>query len=275
MYSEWISWVLAVVLACVGAAALLLGTRRSERQQLEAERERLQRLVLPGGVQVGPYARRDGTEVRPHQRRRKSKFWSRSKDTADEEVSADDERTEELKGFSDEEIPSTSTRVTVTNYFNGTAEEVLQGTAEEVREHENTRFILLLIDYYAHGLIQARRNSMASLVSAGVGITIVIAGAAFAIFSARSGTGVTAAIVVSISGALTNAIGVLFHRQANRALTHLEGQTQNLREDMRTDRETRKAINLISDVDDPELRNRLRAGVILQLAQAKLAPETS
>ncbi|MEV5543103.1 hypothetical protein AB0L13_40410 [Saccharopolyspora shandongensis] len=128
----------------------------------------------------------------------------------------------------------------------------------------------MLIDYYAHGLTQARRNSFASLVSAGVGISIVIAGAAYAIFWARTSAGVSAAVVVSLSGAITNAIGALFHRQANRALAHMESQTQHLREDMRTDRETRKAVELIDEVADPHLRDKLRAGVVLQLARAEL-----
>lgn len=134
----------------------------------------------------------------------------------------------------------------------------------------NGRFIELLIEYYAHGLTQARRNSLASLISAGVGIATVIVGAVSALFAAQSGRGVTAAVVVSLSGAITNAIGVLFHRQANRSLEHMESQTQNLRVDMRTDRETRKATDLIESVSDPNLRDRLRSAVILQLAQANL-----
>lgn len=141
---------------------------------------------------------------------------------------------------------------------------------QTLHEGGNREFILLLIDYYAHGLTQARRNSMASLVSAVVGVGIVITGAVAALLSAQSGAGVTAAVVVSLSGAITNAIGVLFHRQANRALSHMEGQTQHLRQDMRTDRETRKAIELIEEVKDPDLRDRLRSAVILQLAQAEL-----
>lgn len=135
---------------------------------------------------------------------------------------------------------------------------------------KNDSFVLILIEYYAHGLTQARRNSLASLTSAGVGIVIVIAGAAFALFWARTSVGVTAAVVISVSGAITNTIGVLFHRQANRTLSHMESQTQHLREDMRSEQETWQAIQLLSDVSDPKLRDRLRAGVVLRLAQAEL-----
>jgi hypothetical protein len=139
---------------------------------------------------------------------------------------------------------------------------------------ENTRFTLLLIDYYAHGLTQSRRNSAASLLSAGIGVAAVITGAMIAIFRADTAAGVTASIVVSVAGAITNAIGVLFHRQANRALAHMESQTKNLRQDMRTDRETRAAIQLLDNVTDSQLRDRLLAGVILQLAQAQMPDGT-
>jgi hypothetical protein len=139
---------------------------------------------------------------------------------------------------------------------------------------ENTRFTLLLIDYYAHGLTQSRRNSAASLLSAGIGVAAVITGAMIAIFRADTAAGVTASIVVSVAGAITNAIGVLFHRQANRALAHMENQTKNLRQDMRTDRGTRAAIQLLDNVTDSQLRDRLLAGVILQLAQAQMPDGT-
>jgi hypothetical protein len=135
---------------------------------------------------------------------------------------------------------------------------------------ENTR---VLIDFYAHGLTQARRHSATSVLSAGAGVAAVIAGAMIAIV--RSGTaGVTASTVVSVAGAITSTISVLVHWQANRALAHIEGQIQNLRQEMRTDRETRQAIHLLDNVTDAPLRNSLLAGVVLQLARAELPSVT-
>jgi hypothetical protein len=75
---------------------------------------------------------------------------------------------------------------------------------------------------------------------------------------------------VTLAGVVTNAIGILFHRQANRALTHMEGQTQLLRQDMRSEREAREALELLIGVEDQRLRDRLRAGLILRLADATL-----
>jgi hypothetical protein len=138
--------------------------------------------------------------------------------------------------------------------------------ASEVKDH----FTPLLVAYYAHGLVQARRSSIASLASSTIGGAILMTGIAVGIFRADTSGGIYISVVTSSAGVLTNVTGVLFHRQAGRALAHMEGQTSNLRKDMKIDRDGRVAIQEVDKVADVELRDRLRAAVILQLARAKL-----
>lgn len=142
--------------------------------------------------------------------------------------------------------------------------------ASSTESDESDQFTRLLIEYYAHGLAQAKRSFVASLVSSMLGGAVLLVGVALAIFKAESTGGQYASIVVSLAGVLTNATGVLFHRQSHRALLHMEGQTTLLRQDMRADRESHDALALLSDVESGALRDQLRAGLILRLANAKL-----
>jgi len=135
---------------------------------------------------------------------------------------------------------------------------------------DGVRFSTLLLDYYAHGLVQARRSSMASLWSSVLGIIVIITGVGIAIF--RTDSGIAASITVSLAGVVTNAVGVLFHQQANRALAHMETQTTSLRQDMRDDQDGYDAVDLLGNVSDPLMRDRLLAAVVLQLSKATLPP---
>lgn len=171
----------------------------------------------------------------------------------------------------DQEVASERTRLersVLGGVPTGSDEETADTSTTE--SDESDQFTRLLIEYYAHGLAQAKRSFVASLVSSVLGGMVLLAGVTLAIFKADTTGGQYASIVVSLAGVLTNATGVLFHRQSNRALQHMEGQTALLRQDMRADREARDALTLLDDVEDGTLRDRLRAGLILRLASAEL-----
>lgn len=146
-------------------------------------------------------------------------------------------------------------------------EEPLEQTDATPAEH---RFAALLIDYYAYGLIQARRSFGVSLTCSVLGGLVLIIGVVLAIFRADSDGQQYASIVASSSGLLTTAIGSLFHRRADLALKHMESQTQSLRQDMKVERDAGQAIRLLGEVDDPALKAHLQAALILKFSAAKL-----
>jgi hypothetical protein len=63
---------------------------------------------------------------------------------------------------------------------------------------------------------------------------------------------------------------VLFHQQANRALKHMQEQTNNLRQDMKAERDADVAVRLLETVKDDGLRGRLQAALILRFSGAQL-----
>lgn len=137
----------------------------------------------------------------------------------------------------------------------------------------NARFGLLLVDYYAYGLTQARRTFVVSMTCSVLGGLVLIAGVALAIFRADTNGELYAGVVTSVAGVLTTSIGVLFHQQANRALKHMEDQTNKLRQDMKAERDAGTALDLLERVADDKLRARLQAALVLRLSGAEL-PDT-
>jgi membrane protein implicated in regulation of membrane protease activity len=152
-------------------------------------------------------------------------------------------------------------------------EETRVSQADITASAHNARFALLLVDYYAYGLTQARRSFAVSLACSMLGGLVLIAGVALAIFRADTNGEVYAGVVTSVAGVLTTSIGVLFHQQANRALKHMEDQTNKLRQDMKAERDAGTAVELLEKVTDNRLRGRLQAALILRFSGAEL-PDT-
>jgi membrane protein YdbS with pleckstrin-like domain len=149
-------------------------------------------------------------------------------------------------------------------------------TDEGFRSHpdpENqteTRFAKLLVEYYAYGLVQARRSFSASLTCSIVGGLVLISGVGMAIFKAESTGDQYASVTASVAGLVMTVIGTLFHKRADAALKHMESQTQSLRQDMKVERDAGQAITLLEDVTDPTLRAHLQAALILKFSAATL-----
>ncbi|MFD7782836.1 hypothetical protein ACFV4Q_07060 [Streptomyces nojiriensis] len=131
-------------------------------------------------------------------------------------------------------------------------------------------FTPILVEYYAYGLTQARSSFATSQRFAGVGAAILLLGVGLAVWKAEGGGELYLGIVTSAAGLVTTLIGQLFHRRADIALKHMADQTASLRDDRRAAETTQQAIELLDTVEDPGLRARLQAGLIMKLSGAEL-----
>lgn len=131
-------------------------------------------------------------------------------------------------------------------------------------------FTPILVEYYAYGLTQARSSFGTSQRFAGAGAAILLVGIGLAVRKAETGGELYLGIVTSATGLVTTLVGQLFHRRADIALQHMADQTASLRDDRRAAETTQQAIGLLQTVDDPELRARLQAGLIMKLSGAEL-----
>jgi hypothetical protein len=130
----------------------------------------------------------------------------------------------------------------------------------------------LLVEYYAYGLAQARSSFVASQWFAGAGAGILLGGVALAVWRAERGGDLYLGIVTGAVGVIVTVVGQLFHRRADAALRHMAAQTAALRDDRRAAEGLVRAMGLLEEVADPELRGRLQAGLILKLSGAELPP---
>ncbi|KUN29242.1 hypothetical protein AQJ23_00135 [Streptomyces antibioticus] len=131
-------------------------------------------------------------------------------------------------------------------------------------------FSKLLIDYYAYGLLQARRSFNVSLGFSLVGGLVLLFGIGLAVTKAETSGQQYASIVASVAGVLTTATGTLFHRRADNALKHMESQTTSLRQDMNAERDGSQAVKILEDVVDGGLKAHLQAALVLRLSGAEL-----
>ncbi|MFD6825891.1 hypothetical protein ACFWC5_36950 [Streptomyces sp. NPDC060085] len=137
-------------------------------------------------------------------------------------------------------------------------------------EKDSAKFTKLLIRYYSYGLTQARASFYVSLFASIIGGAVLITGIGLAIYRADTIGDQYASIVSSVAGLLTVAIGSLFHKRADSALQHMEAQSRGLREDMKAQSDLDKAIELLTQEEDPTIRAHLRAALILKLSAAEL-----
>lgn len=135
---------------------------------------------------------------------------------------------------------------------------------------DDDKFAELLIEYYAWGLTQARLTTTLSLICSGLGIAVIVGGAALAVWNAETTGGLYASIVTSLAGVVSTVIGHLGHRRADAAMGHMTQQSEALRQDMRRERELEASIRLVREVADPALRSHLQAALTLRLGEASL-----
>jgi hypothetical protein len=128
----------------------------------------------------------------------------------------------------------------------------------------------LLIEDYALGMAHARRAFNASMAFSVLGGIVLVFGVALAIFRVDTGGQIASAVITSLAGVLTTGLSQLFRDQSAKALKHLESQAVELRKDVRAQTNAATALRLLEEIDDPELRSRLQAALILEFTGAKL-----
>jgi hypothetical protein len=234
--------------------------KRTFRRNEEKERKRLRAEVL--GPSAGEYE-----AVKAVLAKRLAEYDSVAKAVA--EAPGDDARESaaEAAGDSTRESVAEAARAAFESEITS---EVSTLATQVAPKDRHARFAVLLVDYYAYGLTQARMSFAVSLACSLLGGLVLIAGVALAIFNATTSGHLYAGVVTSVAGVLTTSIGVLFHQQANRALKHMEEQTNKLRQDMKAEQDSAVAVELLDEVADEELKARLQAALILRFSGAKL-----
>ncbi len=123
---------------------------------------------------------------------------------------------------------------------------------------------------YAYGLTQSQRSFLMSQVFSVLGGGVLLTGIGLAIWRAETNGDLYAAIVTTTAGVVTTVIGRLFHRESDKALKHMASETDALRDDMRAERSAEQAILLLAEVDDPKIKARLQAGLIMRFAGSEM-----
>jgi membrane protein implicated in regulation of membrane protease activity len=236
----------ATGVASSATALLMRGVRRAFKRDEEQERTRLRSDVLGTAVIIQDGVETGEAERAVHDRIRALLADPTQEANAGTETSGEEYTVNNAVGQEPFAMPA------------------VQGTAHQAK------FAVLLVDYYAYGLTQARRSFMVSLSFSILGGLVLITGVALAIFHANTNGQAYAAVITSIAGVLTSSIGVLFHQLAARALKHMEEQTNKLRQDMKAEHDASAAIDLLGDVADTKLRGWLQAALILQFTGAEL-----
>lgn len=230
--------IFAAVTALTMVLQLLVRARRDRfDHQLELERERLRHLV-------------------------------RAKHPSPEREEGDGADTPD--STAEQQLPGAEASAKGASEAKAEGEELGGLTPQLTQRIDDDKFAELLIEYYAYGLTQARNSFSTSQRFAGFGASILLIGIAIAVWRAETTGDLYLGIVTSSAGAVTMLIGQLFHRRADIALQHMATQTDGLRDDMRAERSTEQALALLSEVDDPEVKVRLQAGLIMKLASSSM-----
>ena len=135
-----------------------------------------------------------------------------------------------------------------------TAEEIQQ--IESGRDRGATPFeVAALANYYNQALRSARISFYFSLLFASIGFGVII----FA-FISYQGADVAGAVIKVVSGTVIDAVSGLFFVQS----TNSQKSMGEFFEKLRLDRLIAEARTMISEIEDPILRDQLRAQMILK-----------
>ncbi|MFJ3587519.1 hypothetical protein ACIQUY_29315 [Streptomyces sp. NPDC090231] len=135
---------------------------------------------------------------------------------------------------------------------------------------DDDRFAELLVQRYAYGLTQSQRSFLTSQVFSVFGGVILLTGVGLAVWRAETNGDLYASIVTTTAGVVTTVIARLFHRESDKALKHMASETDALRDDMRVERSAEQALLLLAEVEDPEVKARLQAGLIMKFANSEM-----
>ncbi|MER5671924.1 TRADD-N-associated membrane domain-containing protein [Pseudonocardia alni] len=130
--------------------------------------------------------------------------------------------------------------------------------AEQKLEADNRRYALLR-EYATQGLTQSRTSFRMSLYAATFGFTIIMVGVIQVLF----GVPAADAAVTVVSGAVIDAVALLFFAQDRRHQATMFQFFERLREDRKLD----EALDIMTTISDDEIRARVQAALVLHFAQ--------
>ncbi|MGM1057849.1 TRADD-N-associated membrane domain-containing protein [Saccharothrix sp. Mg75] len=116
-----------------------------------------------------------------------------------------------------------------------------------------------LFDFYSQAFKQAEITFRMSFIFMAIGAAVVLVGGGLALLRG-GGPGLNyAALVSSVSGVIIGTCGGAFALHANRARKHLTEQAEKIEKDLQSDRRVQQTLQLIEQVDDQVLRDRLKS----------------
>ena len=125
----------------------------------------------------------------------------------------------------------------------------------------------LVIKYYAQGYLQASLTFVLSVVVALAGFVL----ACLAIISFLQNPGVTpVAVVTAVVSAVTEIIGFLFFRRADKARELMTSLIDKLREDRKAERDYISTLALIDAIKSVELQDATRVAVLCKFADTNV-----
>jgi Cyanobacterial TRADD-N associated 2-Transmembrane domain len=140
-------------------------------------------------------------------------------------------------------------------------EEIRKETGPAALAKGDGREFVLLREYHAQGLGQAKISFRLSMVFATLGFTMII----FAVVADSVGFYKGSTSVPLIAGAIVEAVGGLFFVQSNRA----QNQMLHFFDRLRLDRRLEEALKIADTIPDGTLESRLKVMLALELSGGK------
>ncbi|MEV5832216.1 hypothetical protein [Nocardia sp. NPDC052112] len=120
-------------------------------------------------------------------------------------------------------------------------------------------------EFLRQALSQAENTFRISMIFMSAGAVILLIGAALALTNAGKQDGNHTPIVTSLGGVLIATCGGAFTIHANRARNHLTKQADLIYQNMQSDHTLKQALQLIDQVEDKDLRDRLKCITIVRV----------
>ncbi|MFI9552244.1 TRADD-N-associated membrane domain-containing protein [Nonomuraea endophytica] len=128
-------------------------------------------------------------------------------------------------------------------------------------------------EFLGQALRQAETMFRLSVVFMSGGAAILLTGGVFALINAGNGKWSYLPLLTTLSGLLITTCGGAFALHSNRARKHLTDQAERIHQNIQSDLTLNQALSLIDQVEDVELRDRLKSFTALRVLG--LSPEPS
>ncbi|GGK79109.1 hypothetical protein Sme01_22220 [Sphaerisporangium melleum] len=157
------------------------------------------------------------------------------------------------------------------NYENVWVGPPLQGSAKSKPDLAELRQEFLF-DFLRQALRQAETTFRLSVIFMSAGAAILLAGGGLALYNAGVVGRSYVPLLTGLSGVLITACGGAFAVHSNRARKHLTDQAKRVHENIQDDLAFSQALDLINEVKDVELRDRLKSVTAMRVLGVRPDP---